>query len=56
MTGQNYLLKGVDELLWKALKARTSADGHTIKYVIVEMLKLYVSTSGKILYDYRHDA
>lgn len=37
----NYILRQVDDKLWKQFRKRAQADGHALKWVILELIKYY---------------
>lgn len=37
----DYALRGVDRELWTRVKTRAAAEGRSIRYVLVELLKIY---------------
>ena len=39
-----YLLRTIPDDLWARVKARAQKEGHTIRYIIVTLLKQYVRT------------
>lgn len=39
----NYILRHVDAKLWKQAKRRAESDGHTLRWVIIRLLELYVA-------------
>ena len=38
-----YTLRRIDPELWKKVKARANYEGHTVRYVLVELMKWYVA-------------
>lgn len=38
----DYIIRKIDDALWRKVKARAEAEGRSIRWVIVEMLKRYV--------------
>lgn len=37
----NYFLRDIDPELWRKVKARAAFDGRPIRFVILELLKVY---------------
>ena len=37
-----YLLRDIDDKLWSAVKKRATNEGHSIKWVIVQLLTKYI--------------
>jgi hypothetical protein len=41
----NYILRHVNDDLWKRFKARAESDGHALKWVLLELVAYY-ATNG----------
>lgn len=39
----DYALRGVDRELWTQVKVRAASEGRSIRYVLVELLKIYAA-------------
>ena len=39
---KNYMLRDIDAALWQHAKARAQAEGHPLRWVLLQLLKLYV--------------
>jgi hypothetical protein len=39
----SYVLRGIDPALWRQFKRRVTAEGHTIKWVLLDLIRRYVS-------------
>ena len=37
----NYILRQVDDQLWQRFRARAAADGHALKWVLLELIRYY---------------
>lgn len=37
----DYIIRNVDDALWRKVKARAESEGRSIRWVIVELLKRY---------------
>ena len=38
----NYILRNADPELWQAFRARALAEGHSLRWLILELVKRYV--------------
>lgn len=38
-----YLLRDVPDGLWNRVKDRAAKEGHTVKYIVIELLRRYVA-------------
>ncbi len=38
----SFLLRNPDPALWKHFKARATADGHTMRWILLELIRRYV--------------
>jgi len=38
----DYILRDIDTKLWKQFKERAAAEGRSLRWVIIEMIKHYV--------------
>lgn len=41
----SYVLRGIDPALWRQFKRRAIAEGHTIRWVLLDLIRRYVSES-----------
>lgn len=39
----SYVLRKIDPTLWKQFKRRVGAEGHTIRWVLLDLIRRYVS-------------
>jgi hypothetical protein len=39
----SYVLRGIEPALWKQFKKRASSEGHSLRWVIVSLIKRYIS-------------
>lgn len=39
----DYLLRDIDETLWKRVQARAAKDGHTLRWIILKLLTHYAA-------------
>lgn len=40
-----YIVKGIDPDTWQRFKARCHAEGHTVKWVILQLIRAYTTTA-----------
>jgi plasmid stability protein len=38
----NYILRKADDKLWQAFRARAATDGHSLRWLLLELIKRYV--------------
>lgn len=38
-----YLLRGIDPALWARVKAKATAEGHSLRWVLLLLLRAYIS-------------
>lgn len=43
MTTTTYLLRDIDDRLWRKVRERAKADGHSVRGLILQLLKAYAS-------------
>lgn len=43
----SHTLKAVDDALWASFKARCQAEGRSIKWVLLELIRRYVAEGWK---------
>jgi hypothetical protein len=39
----SYVLRDIEPTLWKKFKQRASAEGHSLRWVIVSLIKKYIT-------------
>jgi plasmid stability protein len=39
----NYILRNADPELWQAFRARALAEGHSLRWLILELVRRYVA-------------
>lgn len=46
----SFILRDIDSKLWKAVKARAEKDGHSLRWVLLALLRTYVEggTAGAV--------
>jgi len=40
--GVSFIIRDCDPSLWKKFKAKTKAKGHTLRWVLLDMIRRYV--------------
>lgn len=45
----SYLLRDIDEKLWRRVKARAASEGRTLRFVVDEMLAAYAAHGYDVL-------
>lgn len=38
----NFILRKVDDELWRAFKSRAALDGHSMRWLILELIRRYI--------------
>jgi hypothetical protein len=39
----SYVLRGIDPALWRQFKKRAGTEGHTLRWVIVALIRKYIA-------------
>lgn len=42
-TSLTYLLRGIDPILWRRVKAKAAAEGHSVRWVVLTLLQRYLT-------------
>lgn len=45
----NYVIRQIDLELWRQVKARASSEGRSIRFVILQLLKLYAECGFTVI-------
>jgi hypothetical protein len=38
----NYILRGTDPVLWSAFRARASREGHSLRWLLLQLIQRYI--------------
>lgn len=49
----NYILRKFDDAIWIPFRARCAAEGHSIRWVLTELIKHYVSVGDHAIPAYK---
>jgi plasmid stability protein len=39
----NYILRKVDDTLWQSFRARAQTEGHSLRWLLLELIQRYVN-------------
>lgn len=49
----NYRLEQIDDALWKRVKSRAAYEGRTVRFVLIELLKVYAAHGFTVVDTFR---